>query len=129
MKRDQYGRQQTIVLDWDGTVVHEQWPGMGDWLPGAQDGIRRLLDAGYRVQIHSCRLHSYETDGKTKRNQGDWLAEFGSVKRRLMDAGLETVEICLDDKPPARVYLDDRAVRFEGNWRKAVRDVLRAASK
>lgn len=109
-------RHTTIVVDLDGTLVEERWPELGDWLPGAQDFLRRALKRGFRVQVHSCRLHSCEPDTFEKRDLHEQTAEMCRVRKLLDDAGFQAVEIVREDKPPAKVYLDDRAIRFDGDW-------------
>jgi hypothetical protein len=106
-----------FVVDWDGTCVEEVWPGMGDWLPGAVDSLRTLSQIGKTV-IYSLRCHEYEVDDITPRAEGAPAAEAQAIRKMLDDAGLHDVEVYPNDrgKPPARYYIDDRGIRFEGDW-------------
>lgn len=98
--------RQTICLDFDG-VIHSYrsgWCG-ADSIPdppihGTDRAIQRLRQQ-YRVVVHSARCATAE--GRQAIEQ--WL------KKHAIDVD----EVC-EHKPPAFVYIDDRAIRFEGNW-------------
>jgi hypothetical protein len=110
--------------DWDGTLVHEIWPEMGDWLPGAVTGLKRLTARG-KVVIYTLRSHPYEMDEKTPRLARDVAHDLGKIRQMLDLAGLEDVEVYPPDrgKPPAKVYIDDRAVHFNGDWAATILEV------
>ena len=98
--------QRTICLDFDG-VLHSyrsRWCG-SEVIPdlpihGTREAIARLRQQ-YRVVIHSARCHS---EGGRKAVQS-WLDRHNIV----------VDEVC-EHKPPALIYVDDRAIRFRGNW-------------
>lgn len=98
--------RRTICLDFDG-VLHSYrsgWCG-AEVIPdppihGTREAIARLR-LQYRVVVHSSRCHS-------------------EAGRKAVNAWLKRHEIVVDEvcehKPPALVYVDDRAVRFRGDW-------------
>ena len=98
--------RRTICLDFDG-VLHSYrsgWCG-AEIIPdppihGTKDAVARLRQQ-YRIAIHSARCHS-EAGRK-------------AVEAWLERHNIEVDEVC-EHKPPALVYVDDRAVRFHGNW-------------
>lgn len=101
------------AVDWDGTIVTDAWPNMGEWQPGAIQSLRTLLTRG-EVVVHSCRVAPFETDEATPRNP---LIEATKIRLMLDMEGLWDVEVWMRPyKPPARVYIDNRAVRFNGDW-------------
>ena len=115
------------VVDWDGTCVTEEWPGMGDWLPGAVDALRELASRGKTV-IYSLRCHLYEMDDLTPRPQASVWFEVDRVREKLDAAGLDDIEVYPPDrgKPPGKFYIDDRAVQFDasrGGWNAALLDI------
>lgn len=118
-------RQPTVVVDWDGVCVEDKWPEMGEWLPGAKEGLRALLDAGYKVRIHTCRLHNKDLDEETLVSPEQRRAEWERVRSMLGEADLWEVDIVNEDKPPATYYVDDKAIRFEGDWQKVLDQVIK----
>jgi len=113
----------TIVVDWDATLAEDVWPAQGWWLPGAVDALWAFVKAGYRVQIHSCRLHRWAQDEVSLNHQRETDIKY--IRTMLDREGLYAVEIITkSDKPPAKYYVDDRAVKFENNWEEIVEEVL-----
>jgi len=106
-----------FCVDWDGTCVEEAWPENGEWLPGAVSSLRYLSSVGKTI-IYSLRCHLYEHDEVTLRPPGAAAAEVAGIRERLDEVGLHDVEVYPHDrgKPPALYYIDDRAVRFRGDW-------------
>jgi hypothetical protein len=98
--------RRTVCLDFDG-VLHSYrsgWCG-AEIIPdppihGTREAVARLRQQ-YRVVVHSSRCHSEEG----RRAVQSWLERNGIV----------VDEVCIH-KPPALVYVDDRAIRFRGNW-------------
>jgi hypothetical protein len=98
--------RRTICLDFDG-VLHSYrsgWTGI-DSIPdppihGSDRAVERLRQE-YRVVVHSARCSTRE--GR------DAIAAW------LHKHHIEVDEVC-EHKPPAMVYIDDRAIRFLGNW-------------
>lgn len=111
-----------IAVDWDGTCVAEIWPKQGDWLPGAQDALRELA-ALYDVYIWTTRIvgrdyedwHKVVPEMKVQR-------EIAYIRRMLDEAELGHVNIFVAypdhgvGKISVKAYIDDKAIRFDGNW-------------
>jgi hypothetical protein len=105
--------QRTICLDFDG-VLHSYrsgWCG-SEIIPdppihGTRESVARLRQQ-YRVVVHSSRCRT-------------------EAGRRAVESWLKKHEIVVDEvcehKPPAHVYVDDRAVRFRGNWDDLVEEI------
>jgi hypothetical protein len=62
----------------------------------------------YRVLVHSARCRTQE--GRD------------AVAHWLRKHGIEVDEVC-EHKPPAVVYVDDRAVPFRGDWDQVIVDI------
>ncbi len=98
----------TVVFDFDG-VIHSYvsgWQGI-DVIPDppvplVQEEIERIRAAGYKVVVVSTRCAE--------------LAGMEAVKNYLAVNDI-TVDEVLTEKPPALVYIDDRAIRFDGDPR------------
>lgn len=100
----------TICLDFDG-VIHSYRSGwQGETvipdppMHGAKEAIRRLRER-YRVVIHSAR---------TSTDQG-----IEAVRLWLARHEIEVDDVC-QHKPPAHVYVDDRAIAFNGEWEETI---------
>lgn len=95
----------TIVFDFDG-VIHSYlsgWKG-ADVIPdppvkGIGEAIQKIREDGYQVVIVSTR--SAKAEGKQ------------AMKNWLSNYGIAVDGICAE-KPPAIVYIDDRAICFDG---------------
>lgn len=98
--------KQTVVFDFDG-VIHSYtsgWKG-ADTIPdppvlGIQEAINAIRASGYEVVVVSTRCST--TDGIIAVSA--WLNRYGITVDRIMK-----------EKPPAIVYIDDRAICFDGN--------------
>lgn len=109
--------QNRIVVDLDGTLVQLAWPDLGWWLAGAREALQSWLDQGYEVVVFSTRLSDMEVDEITPRAYSDHQFEIDRLRQLLDDEGLVDVKLWLEPyKPGGLVYIDDKAVRFEGNW-------------
>jgi hypothetical protein len=105
--------RRTVCLDFDG-VLHSYrsgWCG-ADVIPdppihGTRESVA-LLRQQYRVVVSSSRCHTPE--GRQ------------AVRTWLEKHQIAVDEVC-EHKPPAYVYVDDRAVRFRGNWDDLITDI------
>lgn len=98
--------KQTVVFDFDG-VIHSYksgWQGPtiipDEPVKGIKEAIAEIRAAGYEVVVVSTR--SATAEGKAA--IFEWL-----IKHRI-----DVDDVC-DKKPPAIVYIDDRAIYFDGN--------------
>jgi hypothetical protein len=107
-----------IAIDWDGTLVENVWPAMGDWLPGAVAALHQLVNDGHKIKIHTCRIGPFDVDEITLLPKPRQQKEINDIKAMLRKEGLHhKVKVWVKrGKPGADVYIDDRGLRFEGNW-------------
>jgi len=111
-----------VAIDWDGVCVQEVWPRKGGWLDGAREGLRSLADQ-YDVYIWTTRIvgRKYD-DWHSVVDEADVADQIDYIRGMLDTAGLEDVHIFVSypdhgvGKISAKAYVDDRAIRFEGDW-------------
>lgn len=102
--------RRVICIDLDGVLnVFDEWKGSEFFhppRPGAAGFLERLNRAGFKVALFTVRWHEWARA---------WLEENGLS---------QYVEIVTNRKIPAHVYLDDRAVCFEGDFNEAYEKIL-----
>ena len=118
--QDSAERARTIAIDFDGVLMPFLALGPDRELrtdaepgAGAKAALTRLRENGYRIVIHSSR--SWEGYGYRRfvwtAALAEWLDKHGIPYDEIhMDAG----------KPPAIAYIDDLALRFDGDWKATV---------
>lgn len=135
-------RPRTVAVDLDGTLAaHEAGvydAEVGEWLRGARLVLRRLLEDGTLVIVHTCR--ATWADGGGTGAVIAFVEAGGFVPRFVVGQEVEHPELVVAHgrecfhasdlrpaerevgiwvgvgKPIAHHYVDDRAVRFEGDW-------------
>jgi hypothetical protein len=108
----------TIAIDFDG-VIHSYEKGWDDGsiyghlVPGAKDFIFRMQAHGYAVFILSTRpAHDIVSWMRTICPELD----FDVVPPETLFWNSTLVVGVTDRKLPALLYIDDRAVRYDGSW-------------
>ena len=100
----------TIAIDFDGVLAeYHGWQGpehLGAPLPGAIVFVNMLLAEGYNVIIFTTRAAS---------NEGI-ESIVGWLKMHGLDALLHDRLVISCIKPPAFLYIDDRAFVFKGTY-------------
>lgn len=118
-------RDQTPVaaIDLDNTILGPHGgsrpgaqPEFGEPHPDAADALGELMDLGWKVLVYTARFSFAESAEQV----AQWRDEIAAY---LDAAGVPYDEVWVGPKPVADVYVDDRAVTFDGNWRTIVRQV------
>jgi hypothetical protein len=99
----------TVCLDFDGVFnTYTGWKGEDELFEpreGLSEFLRKLRDYGYHVVVHSTRPAD-------------------KIKKWLGDRGLnDLVYAVVDKKPGAVCYVDDRGVRFDGDYEAALQAI------
>ena len=97
-----------IAVDFDGTIVEHEYPGIGKIKKGAKEALLAFKERGHHIIIYTCRK------GKEEAGAREWLIKngipFDELNEPIEGYDLGTRKIYAD------VYIDDRAVRFSNNW-------------
>lgn len=112
-----------IAIDFDG-VIHDPFDGprngecYGGILPGAKEAIIELAK-NYTIVIFTCKGRPngpvYENGNTGTDLVWNWLAEHGLA---------EYVDDVTATKPNAKLYLDDKGIRFE-SWEQSMADMAK----
>ena len=96
-----------IAIDIDGTVCTVEIDYRDcKLMPGCIEAFAKIRQKGYKIYLHTGRhINNFDTTV-------NWLKENG-VEYDLIIFG----------KPPAKYYIDDRAVRFE-SWKKTMEKIV-----
>lgn len=107
-----------IAIDFDGTLVKNAWPAMGDMNPGAVRYVQMLMRDNDCI-IYSARLNNHDIYGKL-RTKEEVYKETKAMRQYLDTMGLQDLKIWAgeDTKPSALIFIDDRAIHFDGSWRR-----------
>ena len=107
-----------IVIDFDGTIVDDMFPDIGDPKDGVIEALNKLKEAGFKITIHSCRTGSY-FKGLLPDNQSENITKFMEYHKIPFD------QIWIPDKPIAAAYIDDKAIKYENNWDEIANNLTR----
>ena len=95
------GMHKRIALDYDGTLVEDVHPRTdGKATKGAKEFTEKIKREGWEILITTCRP--------------DW--ERKELESNLRKQGIAFDYIFFYQKPGVSFFVDDKAVRFEGDW-------------
>lgn len=113
-----YTKSPLICVDFDGTIAqYDGWKGVGvfgDPLPGVANAMIDLRSRGYQICVF------------TTRGEVDAIKEYLERHCILYDYinDAPVMDGQNPGKPPAKYFIDDRAVRFEGSWTRVMRQIV-----
>jgi hydroxymethylpyrimidine pyrophosphatase-like HAD family hydrolase len=97
-------RPKVLALDLDGTVLHDRFPEFGKPIEGMLDQLHALRAIGWKIAIWTCRTDTAKIKAALELHgvPFDFINE-----NPLYDTGSRKIH--------ADVYLDDKALNFDGN--------------
>lgn len=103
-----------IAIDFDGTIVENKYPAIGELIPGAVDYIRKLYDDGHEIIIWTCRTDKNMMDAAT------FLKLEGVPFHAINDNLPHNVELYGSNsrKVYAHCYVDDKNIGGFPGWEK-----------
>lgn len=108
----------TICIDIDGTIVHyTEWidsEHFGDIIKGAPEATHKLHDEGWYIIIYTTRADNEATKDFLKAHNFYYDA---------LNENPNQPNNAIGGKPIADIYVDDRAICFNGNWEKTLKEI------
>lgn len=113
--------QKTVAIDFDAVVSeYYGWQGKGVFgvpVKGAKESLDWLRQAGYRVIIFTSRVETWLIEEYMKKHE---------IPYDFINHNPDNIRLHLSPvKVRADVYVDDRALRFEGDWEQTLLEVVR----
>jgi hypothetical protein len=107
-----------VAIDFDGTIVEDTYPEIGPLKEDVVYSINLLKDyLGCFIIVTSCRtnamIHSSITERAAQKQIMEKFLRENNIPFDKVDEGIE-------GKVVADVYIDDRGIRFEDNWKEIV---------
>ena len=106
--------EKIIAIDFDG-VLHRYSRGWNGGViydipvEGSKKALQYLKSLGYTIYIYTGRTNSkFRHEGESD--------QAIAIKNWLKKYQIPYDKLWLDGKPAAQIYLDDRAMRFNGVW-------------
>lgn len=104
-----------IAVDFDGTLVSDQFPGIGKPIDSIVDTVRKLKNEGHKLILWTCREDGPE--GTHLANAVDFCSrelgiEFDAVNENLPDSPYN--HLGKSRKVYADYYIDDKAISAYG---------------
>jgi hydroxymethylpyrimidine pyrophosphatase-like HAD family hydrolase len=108
-----------IAIDFDGTIAeYDTFKGKGIFgkpIKGAREAIFEIKKLGYEIMIYTTRK---EID-----LIGKYLIKYGIPVDYINENPQNTERDLSPAKMIAEMYIDDRGIKFNGDWEKTLRDV------
>jgi hypothetical protein len=102
----------TLSVDFDGTIVEDAYPYIGELKPNAKEVITGLFENGHDIIINTCRAGTYEAD--VYQFLDDWDIPYNYINCNLPEKvehyGMDCRKISAD------VYIDDKNIIPTTDW-------------
>jgi len=95
-----------LAIDFDGTIVEDRFPGIGNLIPGAKENIQKLKTEGYFLILWTCRTEKRLAEAAQFLGENGILFDkYNESSQANVDefSGLDTRKIYAD------MYIDDKS--------------------
>ena len=110
------GESLIVAVDLDNTIAeYKGWVSNTHFMPplaGAREMLNILYAAGWTIVVYTCR----ENRSDVALYLNKWGIPFHAINKDVAYPGLTGCHGTCGRKLFANVYIDDRAVQFDGSW-------------
>mgnify|MGYP000989008617 CR=1 FL=1 len=106
--------EKTLSIDFDDTLCNRS---DSQPIQGAPEALKQLKSEGYIILISSARINPEVWGDLVKFREkeiADWLEQYNIPYDKIVHF-----------KPSADLYIDDKALRFEGDWNMTLDEIKR----
>lgn len=102
----------TISVDFDGTIVKEAYPEIGELIPNAKEVITRLYMNGNDIIINTCRSGVFEGEAELflMKNEIPFNYINNNLPEKIERYGRDCRKISAD------LYIDNKNLLHESDW-------------
>lgn len=109
-----------VCVDFDGTI--RPWSGLFEFpepFAGIVEWIAKIRGSGYKVILFTSRLSAFWHEAEGRVVAQGILDQLAYLREYCERYGIE-VDGATAEKIPAVAYLDDKAIRFNGEWSETI---------
>lgn len=111
-----------IAVDFDGTIVENDFPRIGKFKKGAKETLQKLYDEGHFIIVWTCRT------GKAQNAAEHYLKRHNVKFHTINKQDQETLRLYGRDtrKIHADKYIDDKHIGFKVDWKEIYKEIQKA---
>ena len=107
-------RPKVVAVDLDDTILHDEFPGMGKPIDGMREQLQAVRELGWKIAIWTVRNEDKEVAERLKKYQ----IPFDFINENPYGPPNGSRKIYAD------LYLDNRALTFDGNTKNLARKIV-----
>lgn len=115
----------TVVVDFDGVIVEEAYPKIGEPVFAAIESIQTLYNMGAKIIIWTCRekIPAWQAIKYIKKNRIPFHAFNDNIQERVDFYGAESRKVSGD------IYVDDKNLGGFPGWPEAMMTIMNMMKK
>jgi len=106
-----------IAIDFDGTIVEHQFPGIGKEMPHAFDTLIKWQAQGHKLILWTCRNQDELYEGRDLLQEAVTYCESKGFEFDAINCNSGDIDFNPEPKVYADLYIDDRANFTKIDWR------------
>lgn len=96
-----------IAVDFDGTIVENAFPAIGNAIPEAVETLKFMVNRGHRIILHTCRTNRLTSGRRPLDEAAQWCKAHGIELYAVNDNPVSRAQYGAQSKVYADMYIDD----------------------